>query len=551
MNDLNALRWLERLRHSGTLIFLPLGLTLLAATIGSQLDPGVPQGTAAVLTLGIAAGFAIRFDAKQRSLLLLAAAAIYYVAFGRILSPVFFRFLADLAAYSLPPLVVHFLLEVGRSRHRHVASVGALHLYAPLAAVFGAAFVLRLLWRPTWLDAGGTAAIAVPLIYWLYYAVLLFFVGLGFLNRPAQAPQAAAPASAAQLEDEGKFALAAMHYAKEGRADRSAAMAQRAGDWTRAAEGYRQAGDFFKAAEMYYRAGRLEEALEMYECSGTRAAAARVCLEIGKVDRAAELLEAGGEAEQALQVLEEAGREPSAELCLKAGRHARAVELFRKEGNLVRAAEILEENVGDAEAAARAYLDAGACRKAGELFTVVGKTSEAIDAYLRSPETALRAAQICYEIGDFGRAREILEKHAGEDEQALLLLARICWQQHHVDDVIRILQRLKRQGEPSGTVSHLLGRAFMAKGLPEIAEAELRLALAQPLAPLDDLDARYSLARVLEVLERVPEAIELYHAIIQTDFHYRDSEQRYKYLKSGRSLTPPRGTPLPRRQAKP
>ena len=63
--------------------------------------------------------------------------------------------------------------------------------------------------------------------------------------------------------------------------------------------------------------------------------------------------------------------------------------------------------------------------------------------------------------------------------------------------------------------------------------------------------SRYSLARVLEVLERTPEAIEIYHAIIQRDFHYRDAEQRYKYLKAGRTLTPPRGTPLPRGRAKP
>ncbi len=514
------------------LAILPFSIILVICLAGSQFEESLLQMMAALLTTACTFIFGFKSQSLSRILFLMSACAVYFLAFGRISTTGFFRFLADVAVYALPPLVIHLLFRLVQTKHRLIADLGMIHVYGPMGLMILGSFFVNLFWQEIVHERLQLAAIAIPLIYWFYYAVILFFIGLGFLNDMAGTEKPKQAVNALQLEDEGKFVQAGHLYEKEGSFEKSADMAQRGGQWLRAAELYKQAGDLFRAGEMYFRAGRLEDALVMYERSGTIAAAAKLCLQLGKHERAAELLEKCGEPEQALQAIESAGKAPSPELYVKARQYAKAVSLFRLQGNLQRAAEIAEFELHDVVGAAQLYDEAGLHRRAGELFDSAGKKKEAIEAYLKSPDTTLQAARSCYESQDMTRARQILEKHAGDDEEALMLLARIHWKEHNIDEAIKTLQQLKRRHEPSGAVCYLLGRSFMAKGLPELAEPELRLATCMPLDPEESLDAPYHLGRVLEVLGRKTEAIEIYQGIIMKDFHFMDAESRYRMLKS-------------------
>ena len=100
------------------------------------------------------------------------------------------------------------------------------------------------------------------------------------------------------------------------------------------------------------------------------------------------------------------------------------------------------------------------------------------------------------------------------------------------DEALRIAQGLKRNGTTSGPLSLLLGRAFLEKGLLDLAEEELRTANALPLDPPDDMRAAYLLGRVLEQTRQADEAVRIFHGILQKDFAYADVQERYRRLKA-------------------
>lgn len=540
MEDAKTLvrQWaIEALEHRTNLI--PFVVVLAGSLIGRVTDETPLHALLALILPVLILLLPIAISPSLRVPFLAAGAVGYFLAFGHDSGITLLRvFLVQVSMYAAPPLIVHLMLRLPFKRHRLLSAFQPLHLYWPTALMVAGAGVVLSLQKRAGLPLTGFGIDLVPLIYWALYGLILFLVLLGFIGGMAVPSSAeAAPEQRArgaeELESEGRFTAAGRVYAKEGRIDKSAEMARKAGDWLVAADRYRQLGDHYNSAEMYFRAGALDEAIEMYEKSRAWAAAARVSEQAGQAERAAGLYEKAGSAADAIRVLDGAGKSASPELYYKAGMFEKASDGFRAAGNPMRAAEILETDLGRREAAAELYGAAGHHARAGELYEAAGKIEDAVKAYRRSPVTALHAAQLSFGLHEIQLAREIVEENQSltADDPAQLLLARVLFQQRHVDEAIRTLQKLKGSTEAAGAVFMLLGQCFMAKGLPELAEEELRRASQADLGSAENLECQYHLARVLETLGKQGEAVEIYHAIMRSDLYYKDAEARYRHLK--------------------
>lgn len=440
--------------------------------------------------------------------------------------------LRQLAYYAVPPLVVHLALWLRSRRGLPDFGLTAAVLYAPTPVVFLAvAGYETLLQRPA--DGSGLARA----LYGSVYAALL----LALLLRELRAPvRAAAPATerAAALEHEGRFGVAQRYYAQADRLDKAAEMAERSGEWGRAAELHRRAGDPFRAAEMAFRAERFEESLELYEQAGAHDAAARVAERLGRAEHAAQLYERAGDAVSAVRVLEAAGAKPGGELYARADRLEEAVVAWQEERNYERAGQVLEQEFEDLEGAAQVYFNGGFHRRAAELFERLGNAPAAIAAYLASPDTQVEAARVCVETGDVARAGEIVADipaatvEALEDDATLLMLARVEEQTGRGEQALRLLQKLRRRPEPLPGVFLPLGRCLLARGLLDLAEENLRVAVTMPLDGGDELEAAYLLGTVLEQRGKQADAAEVYLDLLRKDLGYRDVEARYRRLSA-------------------
>ncbi len=441
-----------------------------------------------------------------------------------------------MAYFAVPPLVIDLLLgEKGRERLR----LEPAHVYAPtVVTCLGVVVHLALRW-----SVGPAVAESeirwAAVIYAVCYLVLLV-AALLVRTTPAAPKQKPAPVSRGlELEESGRFGLASRVYERDGQVEKGAEAAERAGEWARAGFLYRRSGSDFKAAEMYARAQMVEDALDCYERAGAHAAAARLCADIGQTDRALALYERAGDRAAALAVLEQAGRNPTPEQLRSAGLVERAAQAYEAAAEPQRAAEIYEHELHDPGRAAALYAKAGSFVQAGRAFEAVGRLQEALEAYAASPAGALEAARLHVARGAPREAAELLARlpvsdlDKMQDDATLVLVARVMLETGRVDDAVRIAQNLKRRGAATGPLCLLLGRAFLAKGLPELAQEELRLATTLPLEPADEMQASYLLGNVLELSGQAAEALQIFHGLLQKDLGYADVQERYRRLKAG------------------
>jgi hypothetical protein len=110
--------------------------------------------------------------------------------------------------------------------------------------------------------------------------------------------------------------------------------------------------------------------------------------------------------------------------------------------------------------------------------------------------------------------------------------ARAMLEAGRTDDALRILQGLKRRGGTSGAVHLLLGKGLLGKGLTDLAEEELLVAMAQTLGPDEQIQAAYLLGRICEGRRKYDDAVRLFHGILQKNLRYADTEARYRRLKA-------------------
>jgi tetratricopeptide (TPR) repeat protein len=435
----------------------------------------------------------------------------------------------------VPPLILDLVLGERGWRRLKLEPV---HVYGPtvvLALGVLAHVVLR--WGPGVQAAESEILWAGGIYSGCYLLLLLVAVGVRVGARPdekAKAPER----RAIDLEESGRFGLASRAYEREGQLEKGARLAERAGEWQRAASLYRQVGEHFRAAEMYYRAQMLEDALDSYERAGALSEAAGVCVRLGRVEQAMALFEQAGDRKAAVRVLEESGGQPTAEQLRRAGMLERAREAHERAGEWLRAAEICEHDLRDLPGAAGLYLKAGSFLQAGRILESLGRVQEALEAYAAAPAGALEAARLYLGRGATREAADLLARLAPselerlEDEATLVLVARVMLETQRPDEALRIAQGLKRKGVVSGPLHLLLGRAFLEKGLLELAGEELRAATTLPLEPPDDLRAAYLLGRVLERTRQADEAVRIYHEILQKDFAYADVQERYRRLRA-------------------
>ena len=512
-------------------ILAPFALVLAILIAGTQFGRGNVQNGLALAALLALPGCAGSLYFRSRLAFLLFTCGGYLLVFGAIKTPALFPGLAQAVLLLLPALAIHLLMSFGRHPHPLIANFTWPHLYVP-AAIMVAGAIFFAVQAPAPRALLATFSNALTPIYYLYYATLLGLLCTGYW-KDFQAMAPAKPTiSPVRLEEQGQFETAAQLYEQDGNLEKGALMAQKAANWARSAELYRQAGNHFMAGDMYYRAGQLEEALEMYEKAGAASAAATLCVATGQPERGARLLEKSGDPQGAVAALEQAGLKPSPQQYLNAKQFEQAAARCLELGDAMRAAEITEHELADLEGAAVLYLACGMPQKAGELFEYVGKTEAAIEAYLGSKDSILQAARLCFTSGDGTRARQLLEQQGGSNEEALLILASVYCQEERYDEAIRALQTVKKQVGCSGELNYLLGRSYLAKGLPELAEPELRAAMTYPLAPQESLDAAYQLGHTLEQLQRSGEALEIYQGILAKDLYFKDTEGRYRQLKA-------------------
>jgi tetratricopeptide (TPR) repeat protein len=374
-----------------------------------------------------------------------------------------------------------------------------------------------------------------------YGACYLVLLAAGLFSRlqgaPARAHSQVVPDRAPDLEETGRFGMAARVYEREGQLDKAAHAAERAGEWERAARLYRRAGEDFNAGEMFSRAEQWNEALTSYEQAHALPAAARLCVRLGQVDRAVALFENAGNPGAAVQVLEEAGRVPTPEQYRKAGRLDRAVAVLEERGEWLRAAEVCEHELGDVARAVSSYRRAGASLQAGRLLEAAGKREEALTAFAASPAGLVDAARVALALGRGPQASELLARvppsqlENVQDDATLALVARVMLADGRHEQAVRILQGIKRRGNAGGAVHLLLGRGLLKKGLTDLAIEELRTATGLPLDPDDETQAAYALGRALEDSSKPEEALSLYQRVLQKDLEYADVEARYRKLK--------------------
>jgi tetratricopeptide (TPR) repeat protein len=491
--------------------FLAIALLAGVPLLGAQLG----GAAARVFFLASALGVWLAFRPQEAGLLTVPGMVLHRIAY-----------------FAVPPLVLGLALaDHDRDRLR----LGWAHLYAP-AVVMGLGAIVHLFVR--WEDPASEGEIRrAAMIYAGCYAVLIIVGLLLRMRTPDDGPRPVALDRASELEEQGRFALAAQVYERNGQIVQAAQAAEKAGDWARAARLYKRSGDEFNAGEMYYRARMPQEALACYESSGAVDAAARLCAQLGQLDRAVSMFERAGQAGGVVRTLEQAGRRPTPEQYRKAGMLDKAAEVYEEAGDWTRAADIYEHELEDPERAAKLHLQAGSFTQAGRLLESMGRKQEALEAYAVAPGGALDAARLLLAAGRRQQAADMLARLPPssidklEDETTLTLVSRVMLETGRVDDAARILQGVKRKGAASGAVRLLLGRAFREKGLHELAEEELRAATSLPLEPADELEAVYLLGCVLEDARKYDEAAQVFHAILQKDLEYADVQERYKRVK--------------------
>jgi len=442
-----------------------------------------------------------------------------------------------LAYFAVPPLVLALALaERDRTRLR----LGPAHLFAP-AVVMAAGSLVHLFLRWNAQDAEGEIRRAAAVYAGIYGVLILvaLFLRTRTEGRAAPGADGASMANrAVELEEAGRFAMAAQLYERQGEPEKAAQAAERAGDWVRAARLYKRTGEEFNAAEMYYRARQLPEALECYENARAFPAAVRVCLQMGDSTRALGLLEQSSYAATVVKALEEGGQKLTAEQFRKANLPDRAAQAFEEAGQWSRAAEIWEHELLDSGRAATLYLKAGEFLQGGRLLESLGRRQEALEAYAATPQGAIHAARLYAASGRSKEAADLLARlppaqlESLDDEATATTVARVMLDTGRVDEAGRVAQGLKRRGAASGVVHLLLGRVFLAKGLDDLAQEELQFAIALPLEPADEIHARYLLGCVLEKLGQGEAALQIFQAILQKDLGYRDVQERYRKLKA-------------------
>ena len=518
--------------HSRRLAFAGVALVLITARL---LGPG-PLRTALAVGLIVAVPTIALLHPVVGRLFVLVSALGAWVAFPAWQAgepaalPV--MLLNRLAFFAVPPLLVDLTLsEKARARLR----IGPLHLYAPAAVmVVGALVHLRL-------RSGASFALVeseiqrANIFYGLCYLVLLLVGSVLRIGGPQPRVLPAAADRGTELDEEGRFALASRVHERDGQFERAAQAAERAGDWARAARLYKQTGQDVPAGDMFYRAEMWSAALEAYEQGHAFAAAARLATQLGDLDRALKLYEEAGDRPAAVRALESAGRPVSAEQYRRAGMLDRAADAFEQAGEWERAADVFEHDLHDVERAAATHLKAGSGVHAGRLLESVGRSDDALRAYLSVPAGSVDAARLLLASGKSERAAEVLARlpqqalEKLEDERTLVVVARVMLESNRVDEAIAILQQLKRRGgETGGSVHLLLGRAFQAKGLRDLAVEELRIAQSLPLEPSDELLATYLSGCLQESLGRYEDALEDYRRVLKQDLKYRDVEKRYR-----------------------
>jgi tetratricopeptide (TPR) repeat protein len=513
---------------------------LVAALVVARLTAGSQVATViAVSMMLLVPVMALRLGPAAAFFCLFAAAGAWLVfrpAFGDPL-PAFPVLLIRRLAYIAAPAIVLGMVLSERGRAR--IGVGPVHIYGPAVVMAIAAAVHLLTGEPT---AAHEAQTSIPAtVYAVCYVALIAIAAVLRLQDAPPAPGQAPPpqlAKGEELEEGGRYALAARAYEREGRIDRAAEAAERAGEWGRAGRLHKAGGHDFKAGEAFARAQMWKEALDCYERSRSYAAAARVCLQLGDVDRAVKVHQLAGDWGAVVRVQEEAGRTPSAEQYAKAGQFAKSADALAAAGDWSRAADVYEQRVGDRAKAAEMQLRAGSFVRAGRLLEGLGRRQEALEAYAAAPEGAVDAARLCLAAGRPQQAAELLARlppekmEQIEDEGTLIVAARVMLESGRGDDAVRILQAMKRRGSATGPVRMLLGRAFLDAGLVELAEEELRAASELPMEPAEELRAKYLLGCVLEMRGQTGDALRAFHEVLQADMHYQDVQERYRRLRA-------------------
>jgi tetratricopeptide (TPR) repeat protein len=366
-------------------------------------------------------------------------------------------------------------------------------------------------------------------------------------------------------------------------------------DWGRAADCYLKCEHKSVAAEMFEKAGLFREAAQCYaETDFPRHAAAmyvkckdwRLAAEnlerVFRDERGSADLDPKKSADMA-KLVRQAGK-----LYLKAEDTAKALAIFERGGCSLEAAEV-SAMLGDYDAAASHYRQAGEVEKAAEALRQAGQGADALrllGQHLRDSGNSARAAVLlaeagdhmeagdlyrtleqyekaaeCYEAqngfaaaaemfqlaGDRDRAGNAFEK-AGRFTEAAECFAlcgnalreaelldkagdfvragEIYHAEGRDEDVISVLQKVAQEDGDFARAAAILGDVFAARGQLAIAITTLQQAIGDSELTRETIEGYYKLATIYQDNGNAREAVEIFEKIMAFDYHFRDVEER-------------------------
>ena len=372
-------------------------------------------------------------------------------------------------------------------------------------------------------------------------------------------------------------------------------------EWERAAECHLKAGHKSVAAEMFEKAGNYREAAHCYrETDFMRHAAAMYvkchdwllaaqCLETVFIDeggkatmdpkRAAEMSklvrQAGKlflkaeEPQRAFEIFERGSCSLEAgEVAVSLGDHEAAANHFRQAGEIEKAAEALRESGAPREAArllGHHLRDAGENESAAKLLEEAGDFMEAGDLY-RSLEDHVRAAECYQEQNGFAQAAEMFQlagdreragaafEKAGRFTESAECFALVGLAQREAEllekagdflrsgetyhregldtEAISVLQKVPQADEDFARAAAILGDIFSARGQLAIAITKLQQAIGDTELTRDSVAGYYKLAMIYQEDGKNRESVEIYEKVMAFDYHYRDVEARLAEMRA-------------------
>jgi len=158
------------------------------------------------------------------------------------------------------------------------------------------------------------------------------------------------------------------------------------------------------------------------------------------------------------------------------------------------------------------FLKTGDFLKAAEVFEKGGKYVLAAEMLQKANASSLKAAELYEKGGEYFEA------------------GRLFLQLKLVDRALSALQKIGMESEQYGSVSLLIGKIFLQKGMTKLAVEKLMKVIGNEPVNTSTIEHYYYLGRCYELSGEGEKAKAIYEKILAEDYHFSDVKQRLSGL---------------------